>query len=261
MRLLAETHTHTNACSHAYNSILEMVNAAKERGLELIAITDHAPAIPDAPHEWHFLNMKALPRKIDGIYVLHGAEANIIDMDGSIDLSEDTLSRLDLVIASIHRPCLEPGTVEEHTNTYLKALQNPHVDILGHCGTPAYSFDIDRVLAEVKRQDKIVEINNHTFSTRKASFENCRKIAKRCQEMGVKIVISTDAHSIYEIAQTEVAEYIVREAGIDEELVMNTSAEKFLSYLCKRKGIERTRFENEVPVGLPKLEQIIGRAK
>ena len=253
MKLLAETHTHTNACSHAYNSILEMINRAKELGLELVAITDHGPTIPDAPHEWHFLNMKALPRKVGDIYVLHGAEANIIDMEGNIDLCEDTLKRLDLVIASIHRPCLEPGTEEEHTNTYLKVLQNPYVDILGHCGTPAYSFDIDRVLGEVKKQNKIVEINNHTFSTRKASFENCKKIAKRCMELGVKVVISTDAHSIFEMAKTEVAEYIVKEAGIGEELIMNTTAEKFINYLCERKGFDKARFENEIPVGLPSL--------
>ncbi len=250
MNILAETHTHTNACSHAYNSLLEMVNGAKQKGMELITITDHAPALPDAPHEWHFLNLKAVPRKMDGIYVLRGAEANIIDMEGGLDLGEEALKRLDVVIASIHSPCLKPGTEEEHTNTYLKVLQNPCVDILGHCGTPRYQFDIDRVLAEVKKQDKIVEINSHTFLVRQDSAENCRKIAKRCRELGVKIVISTDAHSIYEIGEIKAAQKVVEEAGIEEELVMNTTAEKFLSYLCRRKGYDRSRFEEKLPDGL-----------
>ena len=253
MRFLAETHSHTSISPHAYHSIQEMIVKAKDLGLELLSITNHGPHTPDGPHEWHFQNMKALPRKIGDLYLLHGVEANIIDMNGTIDVREEVLKRLDLVIASIHRPTLAPGTVEEHTNTYLKVIQNPYVDILGHCGSPDYSFDIDRVLIEVKKQDKIVEINNHTFSTRKASLENCLRIAKRCQEMGVKMVVSTDAHSIYELGKTHAAEQVIAAAGVDEELIMNTTAEKFLSYLCKRKGFDRARFEDEEPFGLPKL--------
>lgn len=254
MKLLAETHTHTNACSHAYNSISEMVKRAKELGLELIAITDHAPAIPDAPHEWHFLNLKALPRKIDGIYVLQGAEANIIDLNGNIDLSETTLSRLDLVIASIHDAALKEEIAKDYTDAYINVLKNPYVDIIGHCGTPAFPFNVDKVLKEAKKQDKIIEINNHSFATRRGSLENCLNIAKRCAELGVKIVISTDAHSIYEVARTEVAEELVKRAGVSEELIMNLTAEKFLSYLCKRKGFDMSRFENEDPFGLPTLK-------
>lgn len=250
MKILAETHTHTNACSHAYNSLYEMVRGAKERGMELIAITDHAPAMPDGPHEWHFMNLKVVPRKIDGIYVLRGAEANIMDMDGSVDLKPELLSRLDLVIASIHVPCLAPATPEEHTNTYLKVLQNPYIDVLGHCGSPDYSFDIERVLAEAKKQDKMIEINNNSLVIRRANEPNCRKIAKRCAEMGVKIVISTDAHSVSALGRTEGALRIAEEAGIPEELVMNTTAEKLLSYLCRRKGLRREMFENEYPDGL-----------
>lgn len=254
MKLLAETHTHTNACSHAYNSISEMIQRAKQLGLELIAITDHAPSIPDAPHEWHFLNLKALPRKIDGIYVLHGAEANIIDSEGNIDLSEITLARLDLVIASIHDAALSEEIAKDYTNAYINVLKNPYVDIIGHCGTPAFPFDIEKVLKEAKNQDKIIEINNHSFATRRGSLENCFKIAKRCSELGVKMVISSDAHSIYEVARTEVAQELVKRAGINEDLIMNTSAEKLISYLCRRKGFDKSRFENEDPFGLPTLD-------
>lgn len=250
MKILAETHTHTNACSHAYHSVQEMVDEAARRGMELIAITDHAPAIPDAPHEWHFVNLKALPHKIGDIYVLGGTEANIIDMEGGLDLAETTLKKLDLVITSIHSPCLAPGTVEQHTNTYLKVLQNPYVDIIGHCGSPDYSFDIDAVLEEAKRQDKIIELNSHTFAVRKASAANCFKIAKRCAELGVKVVLSTDAHSMYEIGHTEAAQKLAKEAGIKEELIMNTTAEKFLSYLCQRKGLDRAAFEHKIPTEL-----------
>lgn len=247
MKILAETHTHTNACSHAYHTVQEMVDEAVRKGMELIAITDHAPAIPDAPHEWHFVNLKALPRKMGNIYVLGGTEANIIDMNGGLDLADGILKNLDVVITSIHSPCLEPGTVEDHTNTYLKVLQNPYTDIIGHCGSPNYSFDIDTVLEEAKKQDKIIELNSHTFTVRKASAENCLKIAKRCAEMGVKVVLSTDAHSRYEIGHTEAAEKLAKEAGIKEEQIMNTTAEKFLNDLCNRKGLDRAIFEQEIP--------------
>lgn len=247
MKILAETHTHTNACAHAYNTITEMVSECKRQGTQLIAITDHAPYMPDSPHLWHFANLKAVPRKIDGIYVLRGVEANIIDMNGALDMPEAVLKQMDVVIASVHPVALSPGTLEDHTRAYMEVMRNPYVDILGHCGWPDYAFDIDRVLGAAKEYDKIVEINSHTFSVRKKNIENCKRIARRCMELGVKIVISSDAHSIYELGNFEDALAAVDEIGIDESLVMNTSAEKFLQYLCRRKGLDRNKFESTRP--------------
>lgn len=230
MKILAETHTHSNASTHAFASYNEMINAAKEKGMELLSITDHGPAIHDSPYSWHFFT-KSLPYKINGVYVLRGAEANIIDYKGKIDIAPHIINGIAPVIASFHRPVLPPGSKDEVTRAYLSVMNNPHVDILGHCGTAGYEFDIDAVLKEIKRLNKLVEINSHTFKVRKSSAENCEKIAKRCKDLGVKIVLSTDAHSTFDIGDLKAAKELIERLGIGEELIQNTTAEKFLKHL------------------------------
>ena len=89
MKILLDTHTHTLASTHAYSTVLEMAKYASEAGMEAIAITDHAPAIPDGAHPWHFQNLKAIPREIYGVKILYGAEVNILDLEGNIDLAKN----------------------------------------------------------------------------------------------------------------------------------------------------------------------------
>ncbi len=247
-KIQTEVHTHTLVSQHAYSTIGEMVQHSQELGLSLLAITDHGPATTDGAHFWHFSCLQSLPHKIGSLYLLHGAETNIIDYQGTVDLSQTVLGQLDWVIASIHKPCLIPGTVEEHTNTYIKALENPFIDALGHSGLPDFPYDIDAVLETAKQHDKVIELNNHTFWLRQKSIENCKKIARRCAELNVKVILSTDAHNIYELGNTELCWTLAMEAGIREEQIVNLTAERFLTYLCNRRGWERARFENTEPI-------------
>ncbi len=246
-KIETEVHTHTLVSHHAYSTVGELVTHAKSLGISLLALTDHGPATRDGADAWHFMNLKVLPRKIGDFYLLKGAETNIVDYNGNVDLPDELLKRLDWVIASIHSSCLDPGTEKDHTNTYIKALENPYIDAIGHSGYPAYAYDIDTVLETAKRLDKAIELNNHTFYMRKKSVEICFKIARRCAEMGVNVVLSTDAHSIYDLGDTELCWNMAMEAGIREEQIVNLNAERFLSYLCRRKGFDRSRFENTKP--------------
>lgn len=75
MQMIADLHSHTLCATHAYQTVNEMSAAAKAAGYCALAITDHAPAMPDSPHIWHFSNGSALPRQIDGVAMLYGAEA------------------------------------------------------------------------------------------------------------------------------------------------------------------------------------------
>ena len=104
MTVKVDTHTHTLASTHAFGTILENTAAAKEMGLEMICMTDHTPALPDAPHIWHFNTLKRLPREINGVRVLRGAEANLLDTEGNIDLPQHLQDELEIIVASIHKP-------------------------------------------------------------------------------------------------------------------------------------------------------------
>ena len=153
MKLIADTHTHTIASNHAYSTVLENIEAAKERGLLYLAMTEHGPNMPDAPHIWHCLNQWEVPSVYRGVHILHGVEANILDADGSLDIDSRILRSLEWVIASMHGPCFAPQSREQHTKAWLKIAQNPDVDVIGHCGRGNYEFDCLPVLKAFKEKD------------------------------------------------------------------------------------------------------------
>ena len=76
-----------------------------------------------------------------GIELLLGAEVNIMDYRGAVDMADSTMKKMDLVIASLHIPCITPGTREENTNAYLEAMKNPYVNIIGHPDDGRYPVD------------------------------------------------------------------------------------------------------------------------
>lgn len=236
MKILVDTHTHTNASAHAYSSLEENVRHAKKIGLEAIAMTNHAPGMPDAPHIWHFMNMAAnIPREIDGVKILYGVEADIMDTDGTLDIDAGVLSMLDVVIASMHRDTFTPQTRKAHTQAYLNVLQNPYVDIIGHSGSPDYEYNVDTVLALAKKEGKMIEINNNSHLVRRGNLENCMHIARRCMELGVFVVISSDAHFSGNVGNFAEAMRMLNEIDFPEALVANTTLDKFLSVLRQRK--------------------------
>ena len=84
MKFVADTHTHTISSGHAYSTLDELVKEASKKGLEVIAITDHTPAMPGGAHAFHFANLRIIPKEMYGVRILRGAETNIMDYEGHI---------------------------------------------------------------------------------------------------------------------------------------------------------------------------------
>lgn len=234
MNIIADTHTHTSACQHAYSTLIENVTYAKKIGLKAIANTEHGPTIPGAPHYWFHGNQKCLPRYVEDVLVLRGCEANIIDFSGSLDITEADLVKLDWVIASFHEQVITPGTVEQHTNAYLTIARNPHVDVIGHCGDERFRFDYEAGVKAFKEQGKIVEINSHSFAIRPGSKENCRAIALLCKQYEVPIVISSDAHFCTEVGSFDNSIRMLREMEFPQELILNADWDRFFAAAAQR---------------------------
>ena len=234
MKILFDTHTHTLASTHAYSTVMENAKYASEIGMEAIAVTDPAPAIPDGAHEWHFLNLKALPREIYGVKILYGAEVNIVDLEGNIDLGEDILKKLDVVNASIHRPCYKDFGAKDNTSAYLAVVNNPLIDVICHSGSPDMAYDYERIIDLAKKNHKLMEINNHSFFVRKSSIPNCRKIAELCKEKEVGIVVSSDAHIAFEIGDYNYALDMLKEISFPEKLIMNRSLKAYEDFMAEK---------------------------
>jgi len=234
LRLVADTHTHTVSSGHAYSTIQENAHEAALKGIEAIAMTDHGPLMTGAPSLFHFWNLKVIPEFINGVRVLKGAEVNIADYSGRLDMPDEMLSRLEFVNASLHDVTIDPGTVEEHTNALICALKNPYVDAVAHPGNPTFQVDIDRVVKAAAEYNKLIEINNNSFMVRKGSKDNCLDFVKKCRRYGTRITCGSDAHICYDIGKFDAVLKILEEAEMPEELVICTSLDRLNAYLEER---------------------------
>lgn len=240
MKLCADTHTHTLASTHAFSTAEEMIAAAKNAGLYAIALTDHGWKMPGAPGKWYFESLGAIPSSFNGVRVLKGVEANVIDLDGSLDMPESVLSGLEWVVASIHGGlCKGKATIESSTNAYLKLAENPYIRVIGHSGTPQYKYDYEKVIPVFAQNGKLIEINNNTFYNRKASCDNCVEIAKVCKKVGAYIIVNSDAHFSASVGKFDNALEMLREIDFPRELIINSDEDRFKSYL-QQNGISVT---------------------
>jgi putative hydrolase len=234
MRDILDLHTHTIVSGHAYNTINEMVAAAQRKGLELLGVTEHAPKMPGSCNSIYFANFRVLPRKRDGLTVLYGAELNILDYEGHVDLSEEMLRELDLVIASLHIPCIQPGTKEENTRAYLKAMENPYLNIVGHPDDVRYPVEYRPIVECAKEHGILLEVNNSSLkpeSFRGDPREAYREMLSLCREYQQPIVMGSDAHVDISVGVHAEAQKLLEEVGFPEELIVNTSVDKIKSYL------------------------------
>ncbi len=234
INIVADLHMHTNASTHAFNTITEMIKKAKEIGLFAIAITNHAPLMPDGVHFWHFLNLVRLDSKLDDMWVLKGVELNVVDESGKLDFSSDTLKELsfDWVVASIHRDVVnKPFTFELATQLWLNVVNNPHVDMLGHSEMEAYKYDYDLVAKECTKVNKIIELNAGSSIVRPGNEKNLIELAKACMKNETKIAVNTDAHSIYALGKYSNIPEMLAELNFPKELIVNASVNSFVSEL------------------------------
>lgn len=245
MKLVVDTHTHTLSSGHAYSTIRENAAEAAVNGMTAIAMTDHGPAMKGSSSELHFVNLGVIPQNIGGVRVFKGAEANIIDFSGGLDLPEWVLSRLEFVIASFHDIVIEPGDEEQNTQGMINALKNPYVDVVGHPGNPQFCVDIDKVVRKAAEYGKLIEINNGSFRVRKGSEKNCLEFARKCKKYGVGVTCGTDSHMCYGIGKFDAVFEILGEAQIPEELVLSTSLDKAEAFVKLRRAAKKAAARKE----------------
>lgn len=235
-RFLLDTHTHTVASGHAYGTVTEMAKAASEAGLRLLAVTDHAPKLPGAPHEMYFRNFKVIDREMFGVKLLMGVELNIIDHRGTVDMEEGLLRKMDLCIASLHTVCLRPGTKAENTRTLLRAMENPYVRIIGHPDDGRYDIDYEALVKGARARKVLIELNNSSLTAgacRKNSLSNLKKILGLCERYGQEVIVNTDSHFPSSVGRFDEARALLEEIGFPEELIVNTDLERFQKYIRK----------------------------
>ncbi len=222
MYIEADLHSHTLACSHAFSTLNEMVDAARKQGLKALAITDHAVSMPDSPHEWYFNNLKSLPNLLDdGFILLKGIEVNVMDPDGQVDMEQQLLAELDWVVASLHSKCIRPLNEEEATRLWLNVAKNPYIDMIGHSEEGRWKYNYEQVVPVFKENNKVVELNASSPRVRTGNEENLKDLMVCCKKYGCKVAVNSDAHSTYNLGNHGWALALLEELEFPPALVVN----------------------------------------
>ncbi|MCM1108167.1 MAG: phosphatase [Clostridium sp.] len=233
MRTLLDLHTHTLVSGHAFSTIQEMVNRAAAIGLPYLGITDHGPAIPGAPPPIYFHNLYCVPRRIDGVRLLMGAELNIMDYEGNLDLDASYYDRLDHVIAGIHRLCYTAGTVEQNTNAVLGAMHNPRVNIISHPADGAAQLELEPLVRASRDTQTLLEVNNSSLNPVRhncVARPNNLELLRLCRRYDVPVILGSDAHMAYAIADYSQLWPLIAETGFPKELIVNANVWLFESF-------------------------------
>jgi DNA polymerase (family 10) len=224
-----EVHMHTVE-TDGRNTIEEMAEAAKQRGYQYIAITDHsknlamANGLDDKRALQHIARIKAANDQIDGITIMSGIEVDILS-DGALDLSDSVLEQMDVVVASVHSAFNQER--QQMTDRLLNAISNKNVAILGHptgrlqLRREAYPFDFEAVLKTAAEKQVAMELN--AYPDRLDLNDVHLRMAR---DRGVKIVINTDAHHTSHFEKIKYGILQARRAWLTAKDVLNILPEK-----------------------------------
>lgn len=233
-----DVHTHTIVSGHAYGTIREMAGAAAETGLKLLGTSEHAPGIPGTCDPIYFRNLNAAPKEYGGVKLAYGSEINILN-DGSLSLEDRIIDLLDYRIAGIHDLCYQVGDREANTEATVRAILNPRVDIISHPDDGAIPLDYRRVVEAAKRGHTLLEVNNNALRSKDRrinSEENYREMLAYCKEYGVSIIFSSDAHDPGDVGNFSSIFAFMAQVDFPEELVMNTSVERFWAFIKENRA-------------------------
>jgi DNA polymerase (family X) len=237
--LRGDLHMHTTE-TDGKDTIAAMASAARDAGLEYIAITDHSQSLAMANGlderrvMAHAARIRALDGQIGGVRLLAGIECDI-KADGTLDLADDCLAALDIVVASVHSAFNQDR--QQMTERLLRAIENPHVDILGHptgrriLQREPYPLDLEAVIARAVQVGAALEIN---ASAHRLDLNDTH--ARLAHDRGARLVISSDSHSHRGFRVLRWGVLVARRAWLEPKDVLNTR-----SFEAFNAGLRRNR--------------------
>ena len=237
--LKGDVHMHTTE-SDGREPLENMVAAAKARGLEFIAITDHTQslAMANGLDETRTManaeKVRNYSTRLKGFTVLAGAEVDILS-DGRLDLADDCLAALDIVIASLHSQLQQDE--DETTRRLIRAIEHPSVDILGHptarmlLRREGARFKLEKVIDAAVANGVVLEINSQPHR-----LDLCDSHARLARDRGARLAINSDAHEIDALGYTRWGILTARRAWLTKDDVINTRPLKQF-----RAGLRRNR--------------------
>lgn len=235
--LTGDLHAHTKA-TDGRNSLEEMAKAAQDRGFEYLAITDHSHRLAMAKGldpKRLLLQVEEIDRmndRLSGIILLKGIEVDILE-DGTLDLPDEVLARLDLVVGAVHSYFGLPE--DKQTARIVRAMDHPHFSILAHPSgrlideREPYKVDMPRIIRKARERGCFLELNAHPVR-----LDLTDVFCQMAKDQGVMVTINTDAHSVVDLDNRRFGVGQARRGWLERDNVLNARPLKVLRPLLQR---------------------------
>ena len=234
--MLCDLHTHTIASGHAYSTVTEMAAEAARKHVTHLGITEHGPTIPGTCDPIYFRNLHVIPRELHGVRLLLGAELNILNFHGDIDLGCEYGKYLSHVIAGLHSLCYQPGTTSQNTDAVLGAMHNPMVNIISHPGDGTAELLFEPLVLASRDTNTLLEINNSSLKPirhKDSARANNIGILRLCKRYDVPVILGSDAHFMTDIADYQYIYPLLAEVQFPSALILNSDIHLIEDFIGK----------------------------
>lgn len=236
--LKCDLHVHTLASGHAFNTIDECLDYAFQKNYSIIGISDHGPSMEGAPHSGYFEMLHRLPKKNNGVRILYGCEANILDEYGNLDLSDEIINSLDYVMAGLHKRTHYSGcSIEENTAAIVSAIISGKVDIIVHPVSWDFPVNIYPIISAAAENNVILEANKTILleaivRNQKQIISDYRTLLREAYSLGANVILGSDAHHISEMSLSDIDKKQLMDVyNLDMEKLLNNFPDRVMKII------------------------------
>ena len=228
-----DLHCHSSFSRCGIHTIVEILEAAKRKGLKAQAITDHGPAKVDFIRSTFF---NRLTQPVEGIVLLKGMECNIMDENGGIDLAPKFIRNCDVLLAGLHDNLNVDWNREETTRALINTMRNnPWVDVITHPLNNDFEVDLRTLAQAAAETGTALELNNSKIVFGAVSEKAQCEFIRICREESCLVAVNTDAHALNELGDTAPMERLLEKENFPEELIVNRSFDAVMAWLEERR--------------------------
>lgn len=247
--ILCDLHIHSIASGHAFNTIDEITAFAVQKNYQIIGISDHGSDMERAPHIGYFEMLYRLPHQREGMRILYGCEANILDTNGTLDIPDSVLTSLDYVIAGLHKRTSYTGIDKAaHTKAITAVIRSQRADIIAHPISLNFLADPVEIANTAAENEVILECN---LSVLREAVKHNRtdvillytELMRLSLERNIPLLLGSDAHHISEMDLT------VKTAAMMEQVFhvkisdfLNNNCDKIITLLQRKRRFKRRRY-------------------
>jgi len=231
--LKIDLHTHSLRSGHALNTVDELAREARKKKMHLLGIVEHGPSMEGAPHEGYFWISDKL-NELYGVEILLGVEANIINKNGEIDLSNNFLIKQKVVMAGIHTKTPYDNSSQDHTLSIINAMKNPFIKIISHPFRKDFKVNVKKIVEVACSTNTLLELNNQVFEEESSDqyfLESYRKMISLCRKYGHPLIIGSDAHLAKRVGEDRNIIAVKNKIGLTDDMVINNREDELKLFL------------------------------